>query len=261
MINQKAAIFFEHIEPIIKQAGAILLAYFKTSLDVHTKGDSSIVTQADLASESYLKSALKKIMPDASFYAEESGREGDNPYCFVIDPLDGTTNFSRGIGYFCISICLTYHDEPLAAAVYQPIQDDFFVAVKGGGTFLNGKQINLAKPHFEQSLVVISLPYKKNAQHALLLEYAQRVAPHTYAFRCMGASALDLAYVAVGRIDGICLADHAWWDVAAGILLITEAGGAITDFSGIELRSTFKNCIAGSKKVYNTLKEMLNGFK
>lgn len=251
---------YESLEPIMKKAGEILLSYFKRPVTVRRKGDDSIVTDADLASESFLKAELSKLLPEAAMYAEESGHQGNGPYCFVIDPLDGTTNFSRGIGYFCISVCLTYYGEPVVGAIYQPLQNDYFIAIKGGGMHLSGVPFHLNSIDLASSMVVISLPYQ-GPYRTILLRYAQAVIPKACSFRSLGASALDLANIAAGRIDGIFLADHAWWDVAAGSLLIAEAGGLITDFSGKPLRSDFKTCIAGSQHIYPALKELLNSIE
>jgi len=260
MSDTNIQFIYESLEPIMKKAGAILLSYFKRPLSVHHKKDDSIVTDTDLASEAFLKAELGKLLPEAAMYAEESGHTGDSPYCFVIDPLDGTTNFSRNIGYFCVSVCLTYNGEPIVGAIYQPLQDDYFTAIKGGGMYLNGVQFHLNSIDVAASMVVISLPYQ-GPYRTKLVRYAQSMIPKICSFRSLGASALDLANIAAGRIDGLFLADHAWWDVAAGSLLITEAGGLITDFSGKPLRSDFKTCIAGSRHIYPALKELLDSIE
>lgn len=260
MNDKNIQFVYESLEPIMKKAGEILLSHFKRPLFVHRKKDDSIVTDADLASERFLQTELSKLLPEAALYAEESGHRGNGPYCFVIDPLDGTTNFARGIGYFCVSVSLTYQREPVVGAIYQPLQDDYFVAIKGGGMHLNGVPLRLGSIDLASSMVVISLPYQ-GPYRTKLLRYAQAIIPKTCSFRSLGASALDLANIAAGRIDGIFLADHAWWDVAAGSLLITEAGGLITDFSGKPLTSDFKTCIAGSKNMYPVLKELLDSIE
>jgi len=246
------------IEPIIQKAGEILLSHFNTVLDLHTKPDGSIATNADIASETYLKKELAALLPEASFNAEESGKQGSSSYCFVIDPLDGTTNFSRGIGYFCISICLTYNEEPILGITYQPLMKELFVARKGEGAFLNGQKLNISTPvALDQSLTVVGLPYTKNKQYAELLEMTRVIAPKSLAFRHLGACALDLAYVAAGRMNGVYFADLAWWDVAAGSLLIQEAGGTISDFEGNPITPAFKTCVAGSPLVYGVLKSLV----
>ncbi len=250
------------IKPIIRQAGEILLSYFNKTLEIHEKADGSIATNADLASEKYLKKALGALIPGVSFNAEESGKQEGNSYCFVIDPLDGTTNFSRGIGYFCISVCLTYNDDPLLAVVYQPIMKEYFVACKGDGAFLNGQKLNIdVSVPLDKSLTVVGLPYTKNAHYLELLELTRVIAPKSFAFRHLGASALDLAYVAAGRINGVYLAELAWWDVAAGMLLITQAGGTVTDFEGNQITPVFKTCLAGSPEVYSQLKKLIDQAK
>ena len=252
----------KNIKPIIRQAGEILLSYFNKTLKVHNKSDGSIATDADLASEQYLKQELSELLPGVSFNAEESGKQGANSYCFVIDPLDGTTNFSRGIGYFCISVCLTYNDEPILGIIYQPIMKECFVAIRGEGAFLNDQKLDIGRPiPLDKSLTVVGLPYTKNAQYVELLELARVIAPKSFAFRHLGACALDLAYVAAGRINGVYLADLAWWDVAAGMLLIEQAGGKVTDFEGNQIAPTFKTCLAGSPEAYAQLKKLIDQAK
>ena len=250
------------IEPIIRKAGEILLSYFNKTLEIHKKRDGSIVTSADLASEKYLKRELSALVPGVSFHAEESGTQGTNSYAFVIDPLDGTTNFSRGIGYFCISVSLTYNDEPQLAVVYQPLLDEYFVGIRGDGAFLNGQRLDISDTvPLSDALTVVGLPYTKNKRYFELLELARTIAPHSFAFRHFGASALDLAYVAAGRINGVYLAELAWWDVAAGMLLVSLAGGEVTDFEGNVITPNFQTCLAGSPEVYRQLKQLIDQAK
>jgi len=247
------------IEPIIKKAGEILLSFFNKAMQIHTKQDGSIATAADIESEQYLKSSLAKLLPGVSFNAEESGKQGAGEYCFVIDPLDGTTNFSRGVGYFCVSVCLTHYDRPILAVIYQPLQNEYFVAIKGEGALLNQQKIVIDESALlESALTVIGLPYIRDEFYVPLLERVRTGMPRTFSFRHYGASALDLAYVASGRMNGVFLANTAWWDIAAGQLLVEEAGGMVTDFDGKPITPAFTTCLAGSPGVYSQLKELIS---
>lgn len=249
----------EVVEPIVRKAGDILLSYHGKQLTRTQKERHGFVTEADLASEQYLIKELSNVLPEASFCAEESGNSGnsDSGYSWVIDPLDGTTNFSYGLPYFCISVALTYHDVPQVGVVYQPLLNEFFYAQQGMGAFLNGQPITVSSPErLDQSLVVIGLPYPAK-ERAAMVGIAQKIASKVHSIRHFGAIALDLAYLATGRLDGVLFGGLAWWDVAAGMLLITEAGGRVTDFEGNQLNPQYKTCISGSPMVHAGLTDIV----
>jgi len=247
------------IEPIIKKSGQIVLSYFRRITQFEEKETGGFVTEADLSSEQYLTEELGKLLPGASFIGEEMGNnEGCLDYCWVIDPLDGTTNFVQGIPYFCVSIALTWKDEPLFGAIYQPITDEYFYAQQGNGAYLNGKQICVSRVNsLDQSVPVIGFPYKKDEQFDNLLRLTQRITPKTYAFRHFGAAALDQAYVACGRLDAVFFEDLGWWDVAAGMLLIAEAGGKVTDYEGNQVDSHYKTFLAAGPDLYTQLRDLI----
>lgn len=248
----------ELLEPILRKSGDIILSYWgqKLSLTIKEKG---FATDADLASEEYLTKALVALLPDAGVWAEENGKSGSDSaeYHWVIDPLDGTTNFAHGIPYFCISVALTYHGEPIVAAIYNPTQDEFYFAQKGEGSWLNGKKITVSSPKkLSHALIAAGLPYgakkKSNA-----LETVQEVVQHVFAIRHYGAAALDLAQVAAGRFDGLLFIGLGWWDVAAGMLLVQEAGGIVSDFTGDPVDAEYPNCIAGGPLVYEGVRDIV----
>lgn len=244
------------LEPIIKEAGKILLGYFGHRLERTYKenGRHGFVTKADLASEQFLKDSLHRIMPEASFIAEESGASGgNNDYRWVIDPLDGTTNFTCGLPYFCISVALTYQDVPQVAAVYYPLLDEFFYAEQGKGALLNGKKISVSSPEsLKRAVIGVGIPDPWH-ERPYIINIAQQVAKQVQAIRHLGAAALDLANVAAGRLDGIVFSKLEWWDVAAGILLVQEAGGMVTDFSKQPMKPGYTSCVAGQKQVWQEL--------
>ena len=234
------------IEPIIKQAGDIVLSYYNKPLERHEKEGHGFVTQADLASEQFLIKKLGELIPEASFFAEESGisNSGTSAYCWVIDPLDGTTNFAHRVPYFCISVALTYKNSPILGVVYQPMLKEFFYAIKGQGAYLNGQKIVVSRSMIAKSMVAIGLPYAKDAEYAQLLQDAWVISNRVYSIRHFGAVALDLAYLAAGRLDGVIFEELGWWDIAAGMVLVTEAGGLITDFSGLVPTPQYRSCMA-----------------
>lgn len=243
------------LEPIIKEAGNIIRGYFGHHLERTFKdnGSHGFVTKADLASEKFLKEALHKLLPEAGFIAEESGISGNSEYRWVIDPLDGTTNFACGLPYFCISVALTYQDVPQVGVVYYPLLDEFFYAEQGKGSWLNDKKIMVSCPeNIKRAVIGVGIPDPWH-DRPYIINIAQQVARHVQAIRHLGAAALDLANVAAGRLDGIVFSKLEWWDVAAGILLVQEAGGVVTDFSKQPMKPNYTSCVAGKKEVWQEL--------
>jgi len=248
------------VEALLRQAGKLIMDSFHSpTLKVYEKVNEGLVTSTDKASEQLLIAGLVKIMPEAGIIAEESGQQGiDQEYCWVIDPLDGTTNFVRGLPYFCISVALTQHGKPILGAIYQPVTDEFFYACAGHGASLHGKKITVSNPtSFDKSVILIGLPYTKDEHYTALLQELELLAPQAFAVRHLGAAALDLAYVAAGRMDGVFFSGLQWWDVAAGMLLVTEAGGTVTDFQGKEVTHNYTSCMAAGDLVYKKLQTIV----
>lgn len=247
----------ERVAPVIKQAGAIVLSHFRQQLTITTKNDTSLVTQADLASEQYLKQELATILPEASFTAEESGSTQPRDYCWVIDPLDGTTNFTYGLPHFCISIALTYKGTPLFGMIYQPVLDELFYAQTGYGAYVNGKPIRVADAPHARGVILIELPIKKSTSFAELLGDFEQTTQESYSIRHLGAAALDLAYTAAGHAHGVLLENLAWWDVAAGVVILQEAGAIVTNFQGKPVSEHFHSLVAGGPKLHAKLLKVL----
>ncbi len=247
------------VESIIKSAGEIILSYFHHVTIHEEKKTGGIVTKADLESEHYLKEQLNELMPGAFFIGEELGnRAGSTDYCWVIDPLDGTTNFVHGIPYFCISIALTFKDVPVFGAIYQPMTKEYFWAQKDKGAFLNDQKITVSTvDSLEQSVPVVGFPYKKERHFDNLLKLIDKIAPKTYAFRHFGAAALDQAYVACGRLDAVLLENLGWWDVAAGMLIISQAGGIVTNYEGKTVDPHYETFIAAGPSLYPQLRALV----
>ncbi len=253
--------FQKELEVILKGAGTILLSYFGKQLVRKEKCDG-FVTEADFASERYLIEKLTNLFR-ADIWAEESGQTNsyNNGYCWVIDPLDGTTDFAHGIPYFCISVALTYHDQPKCAAIYNPLLDDFFYAQKGIGAWCNGQKISISLPtDISKAVIAFNLPYAFDERISLML-LVQKLAMSVGALRSIGSTALDLAHIAAGRLDGVLFTHHKWWDVAAGMLLVQEAGGKIADFQGEMLAPSYQSCIAGGGLIFDNLFKLVSVVK
>lgn len=242
----------------VRKAGEILLSYYRTRMRVEHKYHGGLVTEADLASEKFLKNELSQLLPEAAFWAEESGKSGESEYHWVIDPLDGTTNFAHGLPYFCISVALTHKNQPILGVTYQPLLQECYTAYKGGGAFCNDFPITVSQvKSVADSMIVVGLPYVKSEYYRELLQEFKKVALKSFAVRHFGAAALDLAYVAAGRMDAVFFEKLGWWDVAAGIILVQEAGGIITDFNGKDILPDFVSCLATSQRLYHPLQDLL----
>lgn len=246
---------FQVIEPIVRGVGALIKKRYLGIHDFHYKSDGSFATEVDLEAEAFLLEHLKNIVPGAGFFAEESGVQAGNDFSWVIDPLDGTTNFAYGLPYFCTSIALTKKSIPIMGAIYQPLLDEFFYAEKGCGASLNGQTLKLSNTScLVKSLVAYEYPYFEDTSFYSVIEAVNQKVRSTR--RC-GAAALDLAYCAAGRVDAVFLGALSWWDIAAGLLLITEAGGEVSTFSGDLVGPGYKTFIGGNKLIVSELMPIL----
>ena len=205
------------------------------NLQVSKKGPADFVTTADKKAEEVLVAGLTKARPRFGFLLEEGGKiEGaDTSNRWIIDPLDGTTNFLHGIPHFSISIALERDGEPVAGVIYEPITDQMFWAEKGQGAYLNGRRIRVSARHrLEESLFATGIPFAGKQDHDRFLSQLKAVMAVSAGVRRFGSAALDLAYVAAGRYEGFWEFGLHPWDIAAGIVLVREAGGFVTDIGG-----------------------------
>ncbi len=215
-------------------AGKFQRYRFESLLNVAMKGDKDLVTEVDQESERLIVGHLLESFPDHNIIAEEGQYpQGDAPFRWIIDPLDGTTNYAHGYPWFCVSISLESAGELLAGVIYNPMHDELFTATKGGGAFLNGQRLHVSRRRpLQNSLLGTGFPYDcasdplNNFDNFIAFQKAAR------GIRRAGAAALDLAYVAAGRLDGFWELKLNPWDVAAGVLLVREAGGTVTTFDG-----------------------------
>jgi len=225
----------DFLREIITEAGRITLAYREQTdtLAVDRKFEKDLVTEADLAVDRFLVGEIKKRFPDHAVYSEEYGRQAGNDYCWVIDPIDGTTSFLHGQPFYSVSIGLKKSGEGLWAAVYTPVLGELFEAEKDRGATLNGKPIKVSRrDRLADSVLATGFACLRREQPYNNLPFFNRLVPQLRDVRRTGSAAIDLSYVACGRLEGFWELYLFEYDVAAGFLILSEAGGQISDFSG-----------------------------
>ena len=226
---------------------------------VHSKGRNDYVTEVDRAAEADIIETVRRLHPDHAFLAEESGASGDSDVVWIIDPLDGTTNFMHGFPNFAVSIACQIRGRLEHAVVFDPMRQELFTASRGAGAQLEGRRIRVSKQAtLEGSLIATGFPYRSDSPW--LDEYLamlKAVMIQAAGLRRPGAASLDLAYVAAGRVDGFWELGLKPWDTAAGTLLITEAGGRVGTLAGGDYKQEGGHIIAGTPKVYAALVETL----
>ena len=204
-------------------------------LQVAKKAPADFVSAADLKAEQVIFEALTKARPGYSFHGEERGLipGTDKTHTWIVDPLDGTTNFLHAIPFFAINIALQREGAIVAAVTYNPVSNELFWAEKGKGAFVNDRRLRVsARQRLDESVFATGIPFLGHGQHARFLKELHQVSQKVAGVRRFGSAALDLAYVAAGRFDGFWERDLKPWDLAAGILLVTEAGGVVSDAEG-----------------------------
>ncbi|GAB4388432.1 MAG: inositol monophosphatase family protein [Thermodesulfovibrionales bacterium] len=223
--------------------------------DIEAKHAADFVTRADRESEEAIKGAIARRFPDHSFLAEESGAgPSGSEYRWIIDPLDGTTNFIHGFPVFAVSVALEHRGEIIAGAVLDPTRQELFTAEKGGGAFLNGRPVRVSGlASMADSLIATGFPFRKKELIDVYLRAFKGVFMKVSGMRRAGAAALDLAYVAAGRCEGFFEAGLSPWDVAAGDILVREAGGLISDFAGGGGHLSTGNVVAANPAVHAVL--------
>lgn len=226
-------------------------------LTIEEKQKNDLVSEVDRAAEAAIVEILHKAFPDHSIIGEESGQtvKGKGEYTWIIDPLDGTTNFLHGIPHFAVSIGCLYKGRPEHAVVLDPVRDESFVASRGKGAQLNEKRIRVTRrAHLDSAVVGTGIPFRDLDAHlSAYMAQLEAVTRKTRGVRRGGSAALDLAYVAAGRLDAFWEIGLEPWDMAAGVLLITEAGGLVSDFEGGERFLETGNIVCGNPKCFKEL--------
>jgi myo-inositol-1(or 4)-monophosphatase len=248
---------------IAREAGARLREFYAQGVETEYKGDVDLVTIADRTSEKLIRARLSEVFPTHGIYGEEGTRDRlDSEFRWYIDPLDGTTNFAHGFPQFCVSMGLEQRPAGLkpgidgtliAGIIYDPLRDELFAAERGKGAFLNGKPMHVSHtPVLAESLVSTGFPSRK--RHASPnIHFYHEFTLRSHGVRRAGSAALDLAYVAAGRVDAFWEFNLNPWDTAAGILLVTEAGGQVTDFSGNPYRLESREVLASNSFIHAEL--------
>ncbi len=246
-------------EVIIRNLGSL------SREDIRNKKTADFVTRVDRDSEEIIITTIRKRFHDHSFLAEESGK-GDrvSEFQWIIDPLDGTTNFIHSFPVFCVSIALQRRDDLIVAAVLDPTRDELFTATRGKGASLNGAPLRVSESgNFEDSLLTTGFPFRQKEYIDAYLRLFKNLFSRTGDLRRAGSAALDLAYLAAGRCDGFFEIGLSPWDIAAGSLLIEEAGGIVTDFGGGRDHLISGNIVAGTpathEKILDEVKKVFTG--
>lgn len=272
---------YRHLREVAVEAAhagrEVLRGYFRAdNLQVRSKGHHDFVTRADHESEEAILGVIRDAFPDHHILAEESGHEGPEDersddertdeelaadrYQWLVDPLDGTSNFLQGVPVFCISIACRHRGRGVAAAVLEPLRDDLFTAHRGGGATLNGENISASpRPGLEGAFLATGYPFRAHEALDTYLECFRDIFVRTRGIRRLGAAALDLAYTAAGIFDGFFEFRLSPWDIAAGSLLVQEAGGVVTDLDGGDGFLAGGNVVAGGPGVHEELLRVIGG--
>ncbi|THB67606.1 MAG: inositol-1-monophosphatase [Gammaproteobacteria bacterium] len=239
-----------------RRAGNIIVRNYERadSVKISQKKDNDFVTEVDIFAENEIKDILKTAYPDHAILAEESGRDGNNDFLWIIDPLDGTTNFAHQFPHFAVSVALQVKGKLEHAVIYDPIKQELFTASNGGGAFLDGRRLRVKnRKNLQGALIGTGFPFKNKEILDQYIDTFKDIFSESAGVRRAGAASLDLAYVAAGRLDGFWEAGLKPWDIAAGALLVIEAGGVVTDFSGNGGYLDSGNTVAGNIKLHNEL--------
>lgn len=235
-----------------RSAGNVILRYMNRidGLNVVEKQQWDFVSEVDKLAEAEIIKELRRAYPDHAILAEESGQSGKGPLTWVIDPLDGTHNYLRGIPHFCVSIALLDKGVPIHAVVFDPLRDELYTASKGDGAYLNDRRMRVGKrENLDGAMIATGFPFRQRDHLTAQLDMTRAMLAHAEDIRRSGSAALDLAYVAAGRYDGYFEIGLKPWDLAAGVLLVHEAGGRYCDFAGRDGIPESGNIVAGNLNV------------
>ncbi|RYD55195.1 MAG: inositol monophosphatase [Sphingobacteriales bacterium] len=239
-----------------KAAGQIMLDYFQGTFTVGNKeGINNLVTEVDMLAETKIMAIIKANFPGHSIITEESGAlMQDSPYQWIIDPIDGTVNYAHGIPIACVSIGLRHQEDLILGAVFNPMMNEFYFAEKGKGATLNGKPISVSnKVDFRKACLVTGFPYKWPVSKEHPIKVFERFIMEGLPVRRLGSAAIDLCWVACGRFDGFWEYNLSPWDVAAGYLIVAEAGGRITNFDGEPCDVFHKETLATNGHIHDDM--------
>ncbi|WEN14687.1 inositol monophosphatase family protein [Rhodanobacter sp. AS-Z3] len=239
-----------------RSAGNIILRYMNRidGLNIVEKQQMDFVSEVDKLAEAEIIKELRRAYPDHAILAEESGQTGKGPLTWVIDPLDGTHNYLRGIPHFSVSIALLEKGVPIHAVVFDPLRDELYTASKGDGAYINDRRMRVGKrENLGGAMIATGFPYRQREHLVPQMDITRAILGQAEDIRRSGSAALDLAYVAAGRYDGYFEIGLKPWDLAAGVLLVHEAGGRYCDFAGRDGIPESGNIVAGNLNVAKAL--------
>ncbi len=247
------------------KAGSVLRDLYDKPHQIKHKGEIDLVTEADVAAEKIILDILASENPPIGIMSEESSTLGESVPAgplWIIDPLDGTTNYAHGFPWFGVSIAYAEEGIPMAGVIYSPVQDELFCATTGGGAWLNGKTIRVStEDSLGDSLMATGFPYTIRQDSTKVIGALEAVLTRCQGVRRAGAAALDLAYVACGRLDGFWEITLKPWDTAAGKIIVEEAGGRLSDFSGKPFNPFLSEVVATNGSIHNELTRILEQFR
>jgi len=244
-----------------RSAGKRLKSIFGHVHHVMKKGSIDLVTEADLEAEKIILEAIRSDFPNDSIISEETGRQKHaSGRTWLVDPLDGTTNFAHGFPFFAVSIALEIENEIVLGIVYNPQMEEYYEAVRGEESRLNGSPINVSKtPDLNEALLATGFPYNIHEKSEEVIEVFRKMLVRAQGIRRPGSAAMDLCYVAAGRLDGFWEQDLSPWDTAAGIVIVEEAGGKVTTFEGTPYSPFLKHIVAANPLIHGEIIKALCG--
>lgn len=255
---------YTQTELLVREVGQFIRteALHFSSDKIEFKGKNNLVSYVDKTAEEMLVKGCLEMLPGCGFINEETGEQkGQNDYIWIIDPLDGTTNFSHGLPVYSISVALQYQHETLMGFVYHIQMNEMFAAIKGQGATLNGEKISVSTAkHISESLIATGFPYIDFDWMDAYIETMKAFLRASRGMRRMGSAAIDLAYTACGRFEGFWENKLSAWDVAAGVLIVQEAGGKVTDFSGKDNYLFGRQIIASNSAIHAEMQEIIQRF-
>jgi myo-inositol-1(or 4)-monophosphatase len=251
------------IEAVVR-AGDVQMAQFGQVIHVDKTGSIDLVTEVDLAVEREFRTLIAERFPDHHVLAEEMGGSTAVPAgpCWIFDPIDGTTNYAHGLPIFCSSLALEIDGVPEVAAVYDPTRRELFTAERGAGAFLNGQPLRVSRAdHLIDAMLVTGFPYDVHTRVNEIVGLFGAFVAHARAVRRLGSAALDLCYVAAGRMDGFWESDLKAWDIAGGALIVAEAGGRVTGMDGSGFASRGGHVLASNGRVHDAMLTVIRAFR
>jgi myo-inositol-1(or 4)-monophosphatase len=249
--------YLEFAVQVCRGAGKIIVDGFRKPVEIEYKGEIDLVTATDKASERYVTGLISKEFPEHSILAEEGGETKGSDHRWILDPLDGTTNFAHKYPCFAVSLGLEIANQMVLGVVYDPIREELFSASKGGGTTLNGAPIAVSEvSELSKSLLATGFPYDRQEKIRQVAHFKSFIGA-SQAVRRDGSAALDLCYVACGRFDGFWEHSLRPWDTAAGVVVVKEAGGVVTDFKGGDFRPELSEITVSNGVIHGAMLELL----